>query len=326
MKPKPEPTPKTKAPESPSVQGWVHASERSNVFTLRLMCGLAVWFGRRVARLLLYPITAYFVLLAPTPRRHARRYLGRALGRPATWRDVYRHFHTFASTVLDRVFLLRGQMDVFELTLTDHQPLDMTLAEGRGAFLLGAHIGSFEVLSAVGRYHPGMQVAMVMYPDNARKINTALQALVPDEPLRIIPLGRPESTLAIRDWLDANGLAGILADRMLPAESARGAGVEVSFLGHPARFTDGPFRLADLLRRKVIFMVGLYQGERCGRGHYDVRFDVLADFSERITDPALREARVQAAVAAYVARLEALCRESPVNWFNYFDFWHEDTV
>lgn len=320
-----KPSSKTAGPP-PAAQGWIHASERSNVFTLRLMCNLAVWLGRRLARCLLHPITLYFVLLAPTPRRHARRFLARVLGRPAGWVDVYRHFHTFATTVLDRVYLLRGQMDVFDLQITAQASLDAVLAEGRGAFLVGAHIGSFEVLSAVGRELPGMQVAMVMYPDNARKINKALQALVPDQPLQIIALGRPGSTLAIRDWLDKGGLAGILADRMLPTESARGSSgvVELPFLGHTARFTDGPFRLAALLRRRVVFMVGLYQGEHDGRGRYDVRFDILADFSEREADPVRQEARIREALTTYVARLEGLCRESPTNWFNYFDFWHEE--
>lgn len=316
-----KPAPKT---ETPAAQSWIHASERSNAFTLRLMCTLAVWLGRRVARLLLWPITAYFVLLAPTPRRHARRYLARVLGRPAGWRDVYRHFHTFATTVLDRVYLLRGRMEVFHLRVTAQASLDQALAEGRGAFLVGAHLGSFEVLGAVGRGLPGMDVVMVMYPDNARKINTALQAVVPDRPLQIIALGRPGSTLAIRDWLDRGGLAGILADRILSTESNRGGVLTLPFLGHPARFTDGPFRLAAMLRRRVVFMVGLYEGERQGRGCYDVRFDVLADFSTPEPDPARQEARIHAAVVAYVARLEVLCRESPMNWFNYFDFWHEE--
>jgi predicted LPLAT superfamily acyltransferase len=90
----------------------------------------------------------------------------------------------------------------------------------------------------------------------------------------------------------------------------------------PTHFTDGPLRLAMLLKRRVIFMVGLYRG-----GHsYDVRFDVLADFSKPPRAPAEREALVHAALADYVRRLEALCREAPYNWFNFYDYWHEDAA
>jgi len=46
---------------------------------------------------------------APSPRR----YLNRALGRAATWRDVYKHVHTFAATVLDRVYFLQDRLSSF---------------------------------------------------------------------------------------------------------------------------------------------------------------------------------------------------------------------
>jgi predicted LPLAT superfamily acyltransferase len=130
--------------------------------------------------------------------------------------------------------------------------------------------------------------------------------------------------LALRDWLDGGGLGGLLADRTLSGGDEggqRGNNVTLSFLGQPAVFNDGPFRLAALLRRKVFFMAGLY----LGGARYDVRFEPLADFSERVADPAERERRIRAAVEAYVARLEALCREHPYNWFNFHDFWLEDT-
>ncbi len=76
---------------------------------LRLMAFIAITFGRRVARLVLHPIVWYFLLFARGSRRQSARYLGRALGRPARWSDVYRHLHCFASTVLDRVYLVRGR-------------------------------------------------------------------------------------------------------------------------------------------------------------------------------------------------------------------------
>ena len=172
---------------------------------------------------------------------------------------------------------------------------------------------------------------MVMYPENARKIHSVLQALAPDFKLAIIAIGTPGSTLAIRDALDAGSAVGMLADRFVgsatpstrgPAarDAARTSGVEVPFLGQPALFSDGPLRLAMLLRRRVIFMVGLYLGGR----RYDMRFETLADFTDPPADAAAREQLVHQALHDYVARLEALCREAPYNWFNFHDFWRED--
>ena len=238
-----------------------------------------------MARLLLHPISLYYLCLAATPRRHSARYLARALGRPARWHDLYRHVHSFASTVLDRVYFVRGQRDVFQLQMQGDAGCDDTLASGQGGFLLGAHLGSFEALHAAGTSFPGMQVTLVMYPDNARKIHSVLQALAPDFKLAVIAIGNPGSTLAIRDALDGGHLVGLLGDRMLapssaalaPRESARSNTLQIPFLGRPAAFSDGPLRLAMLLRRRVIFMVGLY----LGGNRYDVRFETLADFRQR---------------------------------------------
>ena len=284
------------------------------------MAWVAVTLGRPVARLLLHPITLYFLLFAAAPRRHSARYLARVLGRAATWRDQYRHFHTFASTVLDRVYFVRGQTAAFDLSLHGDAGCDDTLASGQGGFLVGAHLGSFESLHAAGKSFPGMRVTMVMYPDNARKIHGVLQAVAPDFKLAVIAIGNAGSTLAIRDALDAGHLVGLLGDRYLSADSARSPGIEIPFLGLPALFSDGPLRLALLLKRRVIFMVGLFLGGR----RYDVRFETLADFRQPPADAAARERLIRETLQRYVAQLEALCREAPYNWFNFYDYWRED--
>jgi predicted LPLAT superfamily acyltransferase len=311
------------APPKPArtpAPAWAARGEISNRLALRVMAWIAVTLGRSAARLVLHPITLYYLCTASGPRRNSARYLARVLGRPPRWAERYRHIHAFASTVLDRVYFVRGHMGIFDIRICGEELVDVSLAEGRGAFMLGAHIGSFEALHAIGDNRPGMHVAMVMYPDNARMIHEVLQAVAPDFRLGIISIGRSGSTLAIRDWLDGGGLVGLLGDRHAGQDTARGSSVEIPFLGRPVRFTDGPLRLAMLLRRRVIFMIGLY----LGGNRYEVRFDELADFRDAIADPAEREARIRVALHAYVARLEALVREAPFNWFNFFDYWHED--
>lgn len=303
---------------------WATRRERGSLWLLRLMAWIAVTLGRPVARVILHPIALYFVLFAPAARRQSRRYLERALGRPATWADGYRHVHAFASTVLDRVYFARGQLQAFDLQLEGVELMDQAVAEGGGAVLLGAHVGSFEALHAVAGMRPGLRVAMAMYPDNASKIQGVLQAIAPDLKLDVIAIGRGGSTLAIRDWLDAGGLVGMLGDRHLSADLAadtrRGGVRRYPFLGHDAPFSDGTLRLAALLRRRVLFMVGLYRGGN----RYELRFEPLADFRAGMNAGLDAEQQLQAAQQAYVARLEALCREAPNNWFNFHDFWTED--
>jgi predicted LPLAT superfamily acyltransferase len=76
-------------------------------------------------------------------------------------------------------------------------------------------------------------------------------------------------------------------------------------------------RAAALLRRPMIFMLGLYRGAN----RYHVVFELVADFSA--VGRAQRAAAVEHAITRYVALLEKYCRSDPYNWFNFFDFWRD---
>ncbi|MGC3985587.1 MAG: acyl-CoA synthetase [Pseudorhodoferax sp.] len=297
---------------------WASQRERSNLWVLRLMRMIAVHAGRPAARLVLHPIALYFLLANGRARRASRQYLAQVLQRPAGWLDSYRHIHGFAATVLDRVYLLQGRLAQFEFDSRNVPAVEAVMAEGKGVVLMGAHLGSFEALRAAAQ-GVGTRAAMLMYEDNARLINATLQAIAPEARLHTIALGRPGAMLALRRWLDDGGMAGLLADRTLPgASSGRSRTRRLPFLGRPAPFSDGPLRLAAMLRQRVFFMAGLYHGGR----RYSLRFEPLADF--RATAPDRLEAEIAAALARYVALLESMCREAPYNWFNFYDFWQSD--
>jgi predicted LPLAT superfamily acyltransferase len=310
--------PKPHATTAAASAEWAKAPERSHMGPLRLMAWVAVKGGRRLARVFLVPIALYYLFFSPMQAKNSRRFLKRALGRDANWIDGYRHIHTFASTILDRVYFLRQGVELFDVQVHGDKALIDAAREDPGAFLVGAHMGSFEVMRVLGDRDSGARVTMVMYPDNARQINETLRAIAPDQTVPIIALGRMESMLSVRDWLDQGGLAGMLGDRMLGANAQQTRIVRLPFLGEPVDFIDGPMRLAALLRRRVFFMTGVYRGGN----RYDVAFKPLADF--RDTAPAVRETQIRDAVQAYVQELDSWARIAPYNWFNFYDFWRED--
>src|SRR5438105_14391865 len=96
---------------------WAELPERGTPVMLRLIHGIAVGIGRWAARLLLYPITLYFLISAHAARRISREYLKRLHGHPAHWWHVFRHFHSFAATILNRGYLLRRELPRFAVTL-----------------------------------------------------------------------------------------------------------------------------------------------------------------------------------------------------------------
>jgi predicted LPLAT superfamily acyltransferase len=292
-------------------QAWVTARERGSIRLLQVMTYISLRLGRATTRCLLHGIAAYFFVFAPTARRCVRQYLQRALRRNPTAADRYRLIVSFATTIHDRLYLVRSRYELFEISIQGEELVSDCHERSEGAFLLGAHLGSFEAVRFIGCRKPGLAVSMAMYSDNAKKINSILAALNPDIEPDIICLGSMDSMLQIRSRLDAGAFVGVLGDRTPGDEPCE----IIEFLGTPACFPSGAMRAAALLRRRVLFMAGLYRGGN----RYHVVFEELADFSA--TPAKDRDAAVRAAIHSYAATLERYCRSDPYNWFNFFDFW-----
>lgn len=290
---------------------WRRHRERGSARLLRIMTFISLRLGRRAGRVLLYAVVGYFFLFAPRARRAALDYLPRVLGRRPRARDRWRQLTSFATTIHDRLYLLNERFELFDIAIEGEALMRDRLRAGGGAFLIGAHLGSFEVTRAIGRRQPGLRVAMVAYEDNAQKLNAMLAAINPNAKVDTVALGSVQAMLRVSELLAQGVFVGMLGDRTPGGEAV----MDVEFLGGTARFPVGPMRVAALLGRPVILMLGLY----LGGNRYRVVFEELADFSG--VGRQEREAAVREAVLRYAARLEAYCREYPYNWFNFYRFW-----
>jgi len=293
------------------VQEWVARPERGSRPLIKFGAWIALRLGRKATRLFLHPICLYFLASSPAATRASRRYLARVLGRPPRLADIFLHYLTFASCLLDRVFLLNDQSDQFDIRIHGEDIVREIERRGGGCILFGAHFGSFEVARAVGRRQRNLPISLLMYEDNAEKIRATLGAINPRLETEVIGIGRLDSLVIVAERLQAGHFVGLLADRNVDGKDL----IRYPFLGAPALFPQGPFRVAKLLRCPVVLMVGVYRGGRT----YDVFFEDLAE------PMGLRagngEAWVDGTMRSYVERLEHYCRAAPFNWFNFYNFW-----
>lgn len=297
--------------ENSLLQDWATRPERGSVPLIKFGVWTALKLGRRIARIFLYPICFYFLLSSGHAARNSRKYLARVLGRSAGFGDVFRHYLTFGACVLDRVFLLNDQIEQFEIRIHGEEIVREIQEQGGGCMLFGAHLGSFEVARAVGRRERNVPVSLLMYEENARKIRAALAAINPALETEVIGLGRLDSLIAVADRLSRGHFIGVLADRNVDGKDL----VRYDFLGATAAFPEGPFRVAMLLKRPVVLMIGVYRGGR----RYEVFFERLVDVTA--DRPRDATAWIDNAMRRYVERLEHYCRAAPYNWFNFYDFW-----
>jgi predicted LPLAT superfamily acyltransferase len=290
---------------------WLEQRERGSLLAMKGGARLLLSVGHAFGRLLLYPTCAYFLAFSRKARAASRDYLGRVLGRPARLRDVARHYLTFAKTLHDRVYFLAGRTAEFTVEQHGAEVVESLLARGKGCLLLGAHLGSFEVLRVIGSLERKLPVNVLLYPDNATNAEAVASELCPELQTRVIPLGRPETLLRVRECLERGEIVGLLGDRTLKSDKT----VQCEFLGAAASFPQGPLLLASILKAPVVLFFGLYLGGK----RYALHFEPFADELEVGRED--RGARLQPWIARYAARLEHYCRLAPYNWFNFYDFW-----
>jgi len=295
---------------------WERRPEGGGWFALWLIRGIARHGGRAVSRALLPPITLYFLLMRGPERRASWAWLRQVTGRRAGWWQVARHIHCFASTILDRVFLLGGELDRFDIRVHGAAALHRQLDQGRGVLMFGSHLGSFEVLRVLARTRPEIRLRVVLDVGHNPALTMLLDALNPEVARTVIDAGQggPSVALAINEALEQGALVALLVDRVPEGQPRTMA----DFLGRPAPFPQAPWLIAAATGAPVVLGFGLYRGGR----RYDLVFEPFSDGVRlRRQD---RQQALAALVSAYAARLEHHARGAPWNWFNFYDFWQDD--
>ncbi len=298
----------TKASEA---DRWTTLPERGTPASLRVIAWIAVHIGRGAARLLLYPVTLYFLITARAARRISYQYLKRVRGGLDHCWHVFRHFHCFAATILDRVYLLRGEFERFRVTVHGKELLQRQIETGKGSILLGSHLGSFEVLRALGVMQRGFPLKVLMDTVHNQNITRFFDALNPKIAGTVIAPDRPDTLIRVKESLNNGYFVGMLGDRVFGGDKT----TQCQFLDAPATFPAGPILLAAMMRCPVILFFGLYRGGN----RYEIYFEHFADVI--VLERDRRAEETQLWIQRYAERLEHYARLAPYNWFNFYPFW-----
>jgi predicted LPLAT superfamily acyltransferase len=294
---------------------WRARPEVGSRLALRLGYRFAVRCGRTSARLLLYPVTAYFLLRRAPERRASRAFLARVLGRRAGLREVARHLRCFGCTILDRMFLASERFRRFDIRAIGLADLDAALARGRGVLLFGSHLGSLDALRVLSHERPEVPIRVVLDVAQGPAFSAMLEELNPAMAATVIPArgGGPAVALAIQEALSRNAVVALPVDRAKPGNQL----VRARFLGDAASFPAAPWLLAATLGVPIVLAFGLYRGAN----RYDLHFESFAEVAR--TDRGERRALLASWVQRYAERLEHYVRLAPYNWFNFYDFWQD---
>lgn len=305
---------------------WARQQEVKGLWGMRLM--LLVWrlLGRRAFSLLLYPVTGAYWLTATTARKASQNWIIRVREQLAVRQmpvppalTSYQHFLRFGNAMLDKIASWRGELQlgrdvVFSPGAEEALNVDST----RGKLLLASHLGDVEVCRALAQLQGSKTINALVFSDNAQRFKQIMQEMAPQAGLNLLPVTDigPETAILLKEKLDRGEWIAIVGDR-IAVNPQRGGEWRVCwsrFMGQIAPFPQGPFILASILRCPVDLIFALRQ-----QGKLRIHCEPFAD--PLLLPRAERQEALQKTIDRYAERLEHYALQSPLDWFNFFDFW-----
>ena len=272
-------------------------------------------FLKRFRVTALYPvlpvIIPFCLLFARKPNHALFRYFHdiRGYGRWKAFCATARNAYTFGKVVIDKFAIWAGRSDQFQVVL-EHPEISQSLFEQeKGALFAGSHIGNFELLAAAFQ-NKLKKINVIIYGGESELLSKQRSSTFSKNEVNLIPVTEDMSHLfAIKTALDNGEVVAILCDRLFGSPKKK----TLDFLGHPADFPMGPFRLAAQLDVPVLYVAVMKEkGFR-----YTCRTTLLNagpdDSPNQKCDNLMKQ---------YVSQLENVLQQYPEQWFNLFDFWN----
>lgn len=293
---------------------WAALGERGAYWGLRFCAASYRLLGPRFCRVVLAPIVLYFLLTGGEQRRASQDFLHRALGRRPSFRQVFRHFLSFAGRAVDTLGAWIGAIGRDAIRVETPDVLARAAADGRGALIIVSHLGNVDLARATLDAATRSRLTVLVHTRNAANYNRLLREFRPEAAANIMQVSEigPETAIALQQRVERGEWVVMAGDRT-PVMS-QGRVSRVPFFGAPAGFSNGPWILGALLGCPVYLLFCLRDGD-------GFRLS-METFAERIVLPRPdRDAVLSAYAARYAERLAHHARREPFQWFNFFDFW-----
>ena len=328
----PTETPQTTmtANERDKATHWMNVKERRGFSGMKLLWKLYRWGGRPLFAVIGWPVTGVFYLTGTAAKKASEKFLTRVneertrRGLPTEMLSGLTHFRAFTMSMLDRLAAWVGDLTLWkDVDFADDESRKLLCeppADGRGKLVLVSHLGVAEATRALAQHDRAVPVWALVYDEHAPRFKAMLEDVAPDASRHIIAVNhlgvdtaaRLEEAIARGEWV------AIAADRTPNDQSSRGSRTATaSFLGHDAPFPVGPFVLANLLKCDVVTLFAVRVGDKL--------LISCRPFASEIQLPRKTRDEALAQYASQWAKtLEDQAVAHPYQWFNFYDFWHED--
>ena len=308
-----------KKPQENSEQNlWWKKQERGGAFFLRPSLFLVQILPEFALKLIVKIVVWFYYIFSKNERENIaefRRNLSKFAGsQTLKGTSVFSHFEAFGGAICDKFRVWKGKIKDSELEIIDLGRIKSELIGAKkGQILLTAHLGNVEICKALGARVDGFRMVILAYDKNSREFNEVLKRISQnDGSVRMMLVNELDvaAMLELKNIVESGEHIGIMGDRT-PLGGDKAA--RVKFLGKEASFNYGPYLIAGILGVKISSLW-------CQKidGKFRIELVPLASAVKLGRDKA---AAAREYLQIYVRELENRCKQTPTQWFNFFDFW-----
>lgn len=308
---------------------WSRMQETGSVLGMRILLAIYSLLGKKAFRLLLKPVILYYWLFFSTYRQASEEYL-QNLQQYAKQKKLplnqyvtltsFNHLSYFAESMLNKLVAWQGKITQEDLNFHTSEGFDYH--QLKSALIIGSHLGDLELSRVLGSRMTNLKITALVFTKHAVRFNQLIQQQQSSQDqLEVLQVDAisPATLLLLQKRIQQGHTIVLVGDRTSPNENSKSHQSQVAFLNQMAYFPHGPYILAHLLKVPVFLLFALRNPEQEGR------FDIYIEpFADNIQLPRQqREQSIIPYIQRYVERLTYYCLKSPLEWFNFFNFWHK---
>lgn len=300
---------------------WADIAETGTSIGMRILVLAYRLGGSRLFKICLFPVICFYFLLRSDSRQASAEYLHRVRTKatqlpPVTLLLCFKHFWQFALALIDKFAIWMGKISVDQVVLHNLELVDQLVANKQGGIFAISHLGNFEICHALSQSHPGVKLTVLHHTKHAEKFNQVFKQYTVESTVQMLQVTDMDAALAMQlsEKVGRGEFIAIAADRV-PINNPS-ATVACEFLGEPANFPRGPYVLANALAVPILLLICIKQ-----QGTYHIYFETLSG-GGKVTRSE-REAFIHKTAEKFSKRLEYYTCKVPLQWFNFYDFWHK---
>lgn len=234
------------------------------------------------------------------------------LGVWKSFRMTYLNHYRFGQIILDRFAVYAGQKFHFELD--GNEEFLRLLREDDGFVILSCHVGNYE-LAGYTFQSVGKTYNALVFSGEAAAVMENRSRLLGENNIRMIPVKDDMShVFEINNALSEGDIVSIPGDRVFGSPRT----VESELLGSKVQLPYGPYALAAQ-RNVPVIAIFVMKESAYQYQVYIRRLNPNLD-NEHLN----RNEKTSMLAHHFTEELGLILQKYPEQWFNYYDFWHED--